>query len=389
MGRMILIGCLLAAQLLANQSFSFSYGGRTYTITTQNAGHVFTWDSSHWTYEPSVILPSPQTNYQYVLIFASGTAYAPQQGIYMQTSYSPTSFSSPPALVLGISATSNLCDMIDARPYWDGSLWHVYVQAIEVCPGPGAAIYEATGPTLNSLSWVYETGTTRAMKIISPYSGTPVGIGEVIQWFNSAPYLGAAGVPIVTTFNDWSYRGQDCRPFNPSGSYDCYEYCPTCAFNGTDVFAYGGPNGTSPMYFWYYRQASSGYFNGQLNVQWPDVILGGSLDAATSGNPGLGFNNTDASPEATYGVGFFPDPVPYANPIYLPYNGGFYFGGYLEGVNGTTGRMSSPRVARNPYGYLDPVPGSNPRRWETYIYYSDQPNVRGGFGASLLTITQQ
>jgi len=51
--------------------------------------------------------------------------------------------------------------------------------------------------------------------------------------------------------------------------------------------------------------------------------------------------------------------------------------------------MSSPRVARNPYGYVDAVPGSYPRTWQTYIYYLDSSNIRGGLGVSTLTITQQ
>lgn len=382
----VLAYALLSAQLYGTQSFNFSYGGRTYTITTTGVQHVFSWDNSHWTYEPSVVLPSVQTNNQYVLIFGSGTTYR-QEAIYVTSSSSPYSFPSPPAMVLSITATSNLCDMIDARPFWDGSLWHVYVQAIETCPGPDAGVYEATGPSLSSLSWVYDSGT-HAQRIIGPYNPSgSVGIGEVIQWFNSLPYLGGSSEPFVTTFNDWTYAGQDCQPFNPNGSYNCYSYCPTCAFNGTDVFSYAGPNGTSPLYFWYYRQAGSGYFNGNLTVTWPDVILGGSLDAATAGSPGLGFQNTSNS--ASYGVGFFPDPVPYANPYYLSYNGGFYFPGYLEATSGAGGPMGSPRVARNPYGYIDAVPGSYPRTWQTYIYYTDSTNIRGGFGVSTLTITQQ
>src|SRR5262249_43989995 len=51
------------------------------------------------------------------------------------------------------------------------------------------------------------------------------------------------------------------------------------------------------------------------------------------------------------------------------------------------------KVARSVYGYIDPVPGSSPRTWQTYLYYSDcNWDTRGkgcGFGVSLLTFTQQ
>ncbi|HMD71228.1 MAG TPA: hypothetical protein VKF41_07785 [Bryobacteraceae bacterium] len=397
MTRLIALATLLAAQALATQSFNFSYGGRTYTITTQGLGHVFTWNSSYWVYEPSVVLPSPQTNYQYVLIFSSGTGFR-AEAIYATTSYSAAGpFPSPPAKVLSITDTGNLCDMIDARPYWDAgaSIFHVYVQAIEgtaqSCPtqGTDAGVYEATGPSLGQLSWVYDAPQQKhAQRITAPYSnGGPVGIGEVIQWYNSVGsgpsgfYGGASWVPFVTTFNDWSYAGQDCQPTNPNGAYVCQQYCPLCTipYNGTEVISYAGPNGTSPMYFWYYQQAP---WTGPTYL--PDVILAGSLDSQTAGNPALGFNDNNGS---SYGAAFFPDPVPYMNGIYLPYNGGFYFPGPLESASGV---MSSPRVARNPYGYLDAVPGSYPRTWQTYLYYVDCTSNKGcGLGVSSLTITQQ
>lgn len=396
------LSILRAAQAFATQSFNFTYGGRTYTIATQGLGHVFTWNQSYWVYEPSVVLPSPQTNNQYVLIFSSGTTDR-AEAIYATTSNFATGpFPSPPAKVLSITDTNNLCDMIDARPFWDASasIFHVYVQAIEggnspaTCPtsGTDAGVYEATGPSLGQLSWVYDNPQQKhAQRIIAPYSNSgPTGIGEVIQWYNSVgsgpsgPYGGASSVPFVTTFNDWTYAGQDCQPTNPNGAYVCQQYCPLCTipYNGTEVISYAGPNGTSPMYFWYYQQAA--YSN---TTFLPDVILGGSLDAQAAGNPALGFADAGG---LSYGAGFFPDPVPYANGTYLPYNGGFYFPGYLEGTGGSvSGSMSSPRVARNPYGYVDAVPGSYPRAWQTYLYYVDCTTKGCGFGVSSLTITQQ
>jgi hypothetical protein len=96
--------------------------------------------------------------------------------------------------------------------------------------------------------------------------------------------------------------------------------------------------------------------------------------------------------DASSGVGFFPNPVPYSHLNYLPYNGGFYFPGEVSGTS-AIGIMFRPRVARNVYGCVDPVPGSSPRRWETYLYYTDcnwATQGKGcGFGVSRLIITQQ
>ena len=399
MKSILALAVLFTLPAFAARPFQFTYAGRTYTVTTQALQSVFTFnDTSHWLYEPSVVLPSPQTNNQYVLIFSSGTGFR-QQAIYTTISPVPTSFPTPPTKVLDITATSNLCDMIDARPFWDGSLWHVYVQAIETCPlgATPANMYEATGPSLQQLSWVFDTGT-HARQIFTG-SGA-VGIGEILQWFNTSSYQGPPSLPFSATFNNWGYCGQDCRAdangnpnngcTNPNGSYVCTDYCPSCGFNGTDMFNYLGSNGTSPLYFWYYRQSPAVYINNSWPVFYPDTILGGSLDEATAGNPGIGFADypdSDGAHQDGVAMGFYPDPIPNNR---TP-SGGVYILGVLESttMSGSTARMHSPRIARNPYGYLDPVPGSSPRTWQTYLYYNDQ-NLKGGrFAVSQLTITQQ
>jgi hypothetical protein len=395
---LLVFGIFTTTIALASQSFSFSYGGRTYTVTTQALGVALPgWDTSYWLYEPSVILPSPLTNNQYVMIFTSGTGYFSQQGIFISTSSSPTSFPSPPTQVLNLGAVYNVCDIIDARPYWDGAMWHVYVQGLETCPGGTSAwMYEATGPSLTQLSWVTDS-PNHAQRIISPYDpSNPSGIGEVLQWFNTSAYLGPPSWPYVTTFNDWSYYGQDCQPFNPNGSYNCYDYCPSCAFNGTDFFSYLGADGTSPLYFWYYRQSPSVNVSGTYATFWPDVILGASLDGASAGNPGLAFADypdPDGSHQDGAALGFFPDLIPYAPSGNRNPSGGVYIPGNLESTTmaGSAPRAHTPRIARNAFGYLDPVPGSSPLTWQTYVYYNDGPIKGWGarFAVSSLTITQQ
>jgi hypothetical protein len=189
------------------------------------------------------------------------------------------------------------------------------------------------------------------------------------------------------------------------------------------VFVYAGLDGTSPLNFWYYREPSCDHrtlgtdhpcgglpagspYPGFFAVAWPDLMLGGSLDAQTAGNPGIAFQDISCPAIGgcpgnwyahTYGVTFYPDVVPYADPSYLTYNGGLYFEGYVDGTNGGSGLMSSPKIARNPYGYVDPVPGSSPLTWRTYLYYRDCPSPPSkwvdhlgcGLGVSLLTVTQQ
>jgi len=416
---------MFAVMLTVHQSFaqmqdtfSFSYAGKTYTVTTQcpstGCPKVYTPVSGqNWTYEPSVVLLSGG---YYELIFSSGSGPT-NEGIYVSLSQNPYSF---PTATLLLSKAPNLYDMIDARPYYDSvnNLWHVYVQAI-TAPGGSNAIYEAQGPYLlpGSLLWVKTPGTNNAQEIVGPkFSGT-AGLGEVLNAYNSLNYLGPNWLPQTISDNDWSYMGQDCKPNNPSGAYTCGDYCPDCAWNGTDIFVWAAANTSTSPYFWYYnRRAEYAGPDSQILGANPDVLLGGSLTAQTAGNPGLAFTTT-GNPQYAYGIGFYPDLVPFISPgTYLQYypclepgycNPGTPGQGvgdtypnpvdlivntaaYL--VTGTgAGSASSPRVARNQFGYLDPVPGSSPLTWNSYLYYTvvTNNNLDQGFYAMQLTITQQ
>lgn len=186
----------------------------------------------------------------------------------------------------------------------------------------------------------------------------------------------------METFNDWGYCGQDCRAdangqpnngcTNPYGSYVCTEYCPGCAFNGSDMFSGLSPDGTNTLYFWYYRGTPWGPVSMKPSLHFPDVILGNALDAATLGNPGFGVADhcIDSSPLYGHfrGLGFYNDPVP--NGRYP--QGGTFIDGTWETWFSDAGeaRGNSPRFARDPYGYLQPI-SDYPKRWSTYVYYDD------------------
>lgn len=165
MGRIPALLLALSGIAAASQTITVQARGRTYTITsTRMSGNAFSFPN-HWLYETSVVLASPVTNNLNYLVFATNVGdVSGDQAIYAVSSSSPTSFGSP-TLVLRASATSNLCDIIDTRPYWDGSQWHVYVQArqgywsgsIPVCTDNRGVVFEATGSSLMSLQWVYDT----------------------------------------------------------------------------------------------------------------------------------------------------------------------------------------------------------------------------------------
>ena len=63
-----------------------------------------------------------------------------------------------------------------------------------------------------------------------------------------------------------------------------------------------------------------------------------------------------------------------------------------SGAVATGGSGFRPRLARNPYGFLDPEPGSEPKQWRTFLYYTVSPinnndaETCNGYTASKTTI---
>jgi hypothetical protein len=363
-------GCIMKSFTFPDPPDPTKARGRKYTVTTEALGTCFTPMNGHWLYEPSVILPCPLTGNKFVLLIVRNkVANQPEtSGLVMvaRTSTDGISFGSETVLLENTSQNAdNICDMIDARPIWDDSQWHIYMQARigtpgQQCPNNTNHIVEARGsslnpPTSNSFQWEKETGNNHARKIIT---GTaPSGIGQDMQWYNPSRY-GLPSYPFMVTYNDWGANGTDNDNRLRS------------QISPDDVIynAWYGPEDTpwpAPLNF---NHAS--YF--------PDSILLASLDFARKGNPGIGFASHCYEPDTRhrYGkaIGFFNNPskVPSTSP-----QTGWAFEGSLESVSDFPTpdpigpRMFEPSVARNEYGYIPPQSYHGyPRTWVTYLYYN-------------------
>jgi len=278
--------------------------------------------------------------------------------------------------------------------------WYVYVQGTKT-PGsnPNNALFVATGPSLTSLHWVTGTdGLAAPIVQINPANDNPTGagIGEFHQWFNAAPYNGYPGYTLMGVYNDWNYAPASYQEFNalsPNGVSSSYWYGPT-----NPVVANG---------------------SGGAAILYPDVILSGSADAALYGDisftAGDGCYANQEKYRPLVALGFYNAPYLYNGTCIA--NGGWCSPqpvatynanpGYSNAAIETSGPNNSgfrPRFARNQYGYIDPVPASNPRQWVAYVYYTNSQigqdsdmgcdytqynKVDATVGVSRVTITEQ
>jgi hypothetical protein len=388
---------------------------KTEALPTQNPQAVFSL-TNHWVYEPSVVLPCPATNSKYVFLLNRNRVFGQgeDQGevVTARTSDNPDSGWGSETVILsnhniggGLDYVDNVCDMIDCRPIWDGSQWHLYIQAAVKQAGVCVAeedktgvIVEAVGNSLTSpFTWVKDEGTNNA-RIIIEGTGS-AGIGEALQAFNPTRY-GLPGWPFLLTYNDWG--------------------CDDSEFCGHGTFGYLSEDDSE--YAYWYGPSQVVYLevaNFDSTLIFADAILLASLDAGRCGHPGIGFTsvcyNSDRRWAYCKGVGFFDNPsnVPYAAPLSQPYttetapNHGWPFAGALESISsdGQGPRMMTPRLARNEYGYVRPESYHGyPRKWVTYLYYNpSQINDNAGdpclynrwdnssqsVGVSRLTITEE
>jgi hypothetical protein len=347
----------------AQFQFYSSARNRTYTVYTQAIGDGFSFPG-HGLYELAPLVPSPGTGGVYAVLFTSNlNAYqdgSHGEAIFFTWSNSAVGFATP-AAILTNTGVGNICDMAGAKPIFDGSTWHVYVQAaIGTYTNPSSCstngyVFEATGPGLNNLQWVMQPGTNNALPVLGD---STTYIGQDQQWYYTAANGGPSSYPFMTTFNNWWYSG--------SGG-------------GNQMFDYISPDGTNTTYYWFNNALASLNPGGvyQAAGQFPDALLKDTLDQATLGTPGIGFNELCVPGNSQYryglGLGFYPNLVPTVGSIW----DGVPVAGQLASVSSDAygPRMFSPKIFRDSNGYI-PKYGSS--SWETWIIYNPaKTNVNG------------
>lgn len=327
--------------------------GRTYTITTMEVAVSLNFPG-HWLYQPSVVLAGPETGWKRVLLFTSNyNAYQNgvngEEAIFVSYDVNNTMQFPQPTAVLRQTQSTNICDMADARPIWDGSQWHVYVQALlrngSQCQGP-AVVVHAMGPSLTALSWDYVPGTQQARVVVQ--GNGSVGIGEDLQWF----YMQGWANPFLGIYNDWGY-------------------------GGSTLLAGTSSNGSTLNPWYTSSPAWSPYLDAQgytSPVMYPDVLLSGSLDEWRFGPPGIGVQSScyKWGPDAykyqySRVLGYFPNPT---QPNALP---GVANGEAVRSIfyDSAGERSFRPRFARDSRGFL-PLSywASNSRTWYTLAIYN-------------------
>jgi hypothetical protein len=382
--------------LQARDPYTFSFyssdRNRTYTITTQEVAYSLKF-GGHWLYQPSLLLPGPETGNLRVLVFNSNltanvNGVTGDEAIFVTSDVNNTLQFPAPTAVLRKLQSTNICDMADARPIWDGTRWHVYVQAVlkdtsGVCSTTNSVI-QAVGSSLYSLAWDVVPGTQNAKVVVA--GAAAAGIGEDMQWFYSL----SAPEHFVATYNDWG---------NPLG--------------GTLVKGAYTADGSSNLTQWYSTgDAWNPYLGGQGYTSpqmYPDALLSGSLDEPTFGPPGIGAQSScyttgfPATNKYQYSrvFGFFPSPLQ-SNAL-----SGVAPGGALRSIyNDMYGeRMFRPRFARDSHGFVPLYSTGTVRTWKTFVMYnpmqieantSDACDKYTNWGSSdqefafsLVTITEQ
>jgi hypothetical protein len=379
---------LTSAVVFAGQTFTIDARerGTQYQVTTAARGIALQLNQ-RWLYQPSVVKMHDGT---YAMLFV--TCNSPgkdcavkNQGLYVASSSDGVTFSLQNHGLPILNNPPNVCDFIAPRPVRQDGLWYVYVQGTENCTVPqsqsNAAIYVASGPSLSAggLNWILDSdnpGHAKPALRINPRPGCPGnddpnakdecaggGIGEDHQWFNVtfADYLGASWNTILALYNNWNYL--------PSG-------------NGLAAALTSGDNAANTAY-WY--GPGNTPWSGDSGSLYPDVMLGGTEGMAAHGSPAIKFSDSCVEGSTRFRplayAGYWPDPYPYngqtgayrhprrpQGPLPVAIETITESGGVTVGGSGFR-----PRLARNPYGFLDPEPGSDPKQWHTFLYYTVSP----------------
>jgi hypothetical protein len=379
--------------------------GKQYQVTTTARGIAMSLNQ-RWLYQPSVV---KMGDGRYIMLFvtcgASGSKCTVQdQGLYLASSGDGVSFALENQGMPILRNPPGVCDFIAPRPVQQNGVWYVYVQGTENCTleqsRANAAIYVATGVSLTAgaLNWVTEPGSPGQAKRVlhtNPRPGCPdgsdpnakdecvgSGIGEDHQWFNVTfdEYLGAFSNSMMALYNNWNYL--------PS-------------INGLSAALTDPEDGTSTSY-WYGPSGTP--WSADAGSLFPDVMLGGADGMADHGSPAIKFGESCVAGSTrlrplTY-AGYWPDPYPFngqtgtyrrtrrpKGPLPVAIETISENGAVTAGGSGFR-----PRLARNPYGFLDPEPGSEPKQWRTFLYYTVSPinnidaETCNGYTASKTTV---
>jgi hypothetical protein len=380
--------CLFASTFaLASQTFYINAPerGKQYQVTTTARGIALTLNQ-RWLYQPSVI---KMDDGRFVMLFVTcntpgKNCQVKDQGLYVASSGDGVSFALENQGLPVLLNPPGVCDFIAPRPIQQDGLWYVYVQGTENCTvaqsQSNAAIYVATGQSLSagSLYWITDPdngGKAKPTLRINPRPGCPgnddpnakdectgSGIGEDHQWFNvTSAYLGAPSYSILALYNNWNYL--------PSG-------------NGLAAALTGAGDAINTNY-WY--GPSTTPWSSDAGSLYPDVMLGDASGMADHGSPAIKFADSCVEGSTrlrplTY-AGYWPDPYPYngetgayrrsrrpQGPMPVAIETITESGAVTVGGSGFR-----PRLARNPYGFLDPEPDSDPKQWRTFLYYTVSP----------------
>jgi hypothetical protein len=413
--RIIAFCALLTASATADMTHTFQVvgrgaSGRTYTITSRQLGNVLNWGQRGiYSFAP-VHMPDGS----YALLFTScanpgsGCVIGGAGGTYLMTSPDGVNNWSTPTLVLNIANApqdpvngGKVIDMTAPRVINYNGTWYVYEQGTSSTTSiKNNSLYVASGPSLSQLSWA-----PNAIVQINPQHDIPsgAGIGQEHQWFNSVAYGGYPGYTVMGVYNDWNYSSEGQG-----------EFAALSADGTTQQYWYG------PVFPAFLQTSPSDY-----SIMYPDVILSGSLDAGLFGDISISLANGCFAGQRAYlpvvALAFYNAPYIYRNGSYFnttpivacsatssgdqcgnPPPMPTYSNALIE-TSGPSNSGSEPRFARNQYGYVDPIPGSNPPQWQAYVYYTSSQiglnsdaqcdytqynKVNATIGVSLVTITE-
>jgi hypothetical protein len=181
--------------------------------------------------------------------------------------------------------------------------------------------------------------------------------------------------------------------------YNNWNYLPSGG--GLSAALTDPDDGTSTSY-WYGPSATP--WSPDAGSLFPDVMLGGAYGMADYGSPAIKFGESCVGGSTRFRplryAGYWPDPYPLNGQTGILRRSRRPTGPLPVAIETVTesgavtvgGSGFRPRLARNPNGFLDPEPGSEPKQWRTFLYYTVSPinntdaETCNGYTASKTTV---